>query len=76
MVVEAASVPACVSTFKCKYLKGYRAIGIKFCLKHYWGGRKVVVGLRPCRVSKATDSSHRLTMGKIAKNFLLQNHKA
>ena len=44
-------------------------IGIKFCLKHHWGGGKASVGfdsdLIRTLVSMATDSSHRVIMGKI-----------
>ena len=47
-------------------------IAIKFYLKHHWGGGKVVLGFGPGRietlVSMATDSSHRLTMGKTKKS--------
>ena len=42
-------------------------IGMKFYLKHHWGGGKVSVGFDPDRirtlVSMATDS-HRVIMGK------------
>ena len=44
-------------------------IANKFYLKHHWGGGKVASGFLPDRigtlVSMATDSSHRVTMGKI-----------
>ena len=54
-------------------------ITIKFYQKHYWGGGQValgfVVGRKRTLVSMATDSSHRLTMGK-HKKHLLKNHKA
>ena len=53
---------------------------IKFYLKHHRGGGKVVLGFGPgsirTLVSMATDSSHRLTMGKNIKYLLLPNHKA
>ena len=53
-------------------------IAVKFYLKHHWRGGKVALGFGPGRigtlVSMATDSSHRLTMGK-TKN-LLRNYKA
>ena len=43
-------------------------IGMKFYLKHHWGGGKASVGFDPDRirtlVSMATDSSHRVIMGK------------
>ena len=42
----------------------------KFALKHHWGGGKAASGFRPDRigtlVSMATDSSHRVIMGKIS----------
>ena len=44
-------------------------IVIKFHLKHYWGGGSAALGFGPDRirtlVSMATDSSHRVIMGKI-----------
>ena len=43
-------------------------MGMKFYLKHHWGGGKASVGFDPDRirtlVSMATDSSHRVIMGK------------
>ena len=43
-------------------------IAIKFYLKHHWGGGKVALGFGPDRiralVSMATNSSHRVVMGK------------
>ena len=43
-------------------------IAIKFYLKHHWGGGKASVGFDPdlirTLVSMATDSSHRVIMGK------------
>ena len=48
--------------------KTTKLIVIKFYLKHHRGGGKVALGFGPGRigtlVSMATDSSHRLTMGK------------
>ena len=44
-------------------------IATKFYLKHHWGGGKAASGFWPDRigtlVSMATDSSHRVIMGKI-----------
>ena len=44
-------------------------IEIKFYLKHHWGGGKAALSFWPDRigtmVSMATDSSHRVIMGKI-----------
>ena len=41
----------------------------KFYLNHHWGGGKVALGFGPDRigtlVSMATDSSHRVIMGKM-----------
>ena len=46
-----------------------RPITTKFYLKHHWGGGKAALGFWPDRigtlVSMATDSSHRVIMGKI-----------
>ena len=45
-----------------------RPIATKFYLKHHWGGGKAALGFWPDRigtlVSMATDSSHRVIMGK------------
>ena len=44
-------------------------VAIKFYLKHHWGKGKAALGFGPDRivtlVSMATDSSHRVIMGKI-----------
>ena len=44
-------------------------ITTKFYLKHHWGGGKAALGFGPDRirtlVSMATDSSHRVIMGKM-----------
>ena len=46
-----------------------KPIATKFYLKHHWGGGKATLGFWPDRigtlVSMATDSSHRVIMGKI-----------
>ena len=51
-------------------------IGMKFYLKHHWGGGKASVGFDPDRirtlVSMATDSSHRVIMGKTASSRFLE----
>ena len=53
-----------------------RPIGMKFYLKHHWGGGKASVGFDPDRirtlVSMATDSSHRVIMGKTASSRFLE----
>ena len=47
-------------------------IAIKFYLKHHWGGEKDAWGFGPDQfrtlVSLATDSSHRVIMGKTASS--------
>ena len=46
---------------------------MKFYLKHHWGGGKASVGFDPDRirtlVSMATDSSHRVIMGKTTSSL-------
>ena len=53
-----------------------RQIAVKFDLKHHWGGGKVSVGFDPdlirTLVSMATDSSHRVIMGKTASSHFLK----
>ena len=53
-----------------------RPIGMKFYLKHHWGGGKGSVGFGPdlirTLVSMATDSSHRVIMGKTASSRFLE----
>ena len=49
---------------------------MKFYLKHHWGGGKASVGFDPdwirSLVSMATDSSHRVIMGKTASSHFLE----
>ena len=51
-------------------------IGMKFYLKHHWGGGKASVGFDLDRirtlVSMATDSSHRVILGKMASSRFLE----
>ena len=51
-------------------------IGMKLYLKHHWGGGKASVGFDPDRirtlVSMATDSPHRVIMGKTASSRFLK----
>ena len=51
-------------------------IGMKFYLKHHWGGEKASVRFDPDQirtlVSMATDSSHRVIMGKKASSRFLE----
>ena len=58
----------CVSQGAASKTRG--PIATKFYLKHHWGGGKPALGFGPGRirtlVSIATDSSHRVTMGKTA----------
>ena len=53
-----------------------RQITVKFYLKHHWGGGKASVGFDPDRirtlVSMATDSSHRVIMGKTTSSRFLE----
>ena len=53
-----------------------RPIGMKFYLKHYWGEGKASVGFDLDRIrtliSMATDSSHRVIIGKTASSRFLQ----
>ena len=53
-----------------------RQITVKFYLKHHWGGGKASVGFDPDRirtlVSMATDSPHRVIMGKMALSHFLE----
>ena len=53
-----------------------RPIAIKFYLKHHWGGGKASVPFDPDQirtlVSMATDSSHRVIMGKMASSRFLK----
>ena len=55
-------------------------IGMKFYLKHHLGGGKASVGFKPDRirtlVSIATDSSHRVTMGKTTSSRFLECFKS
>ena len=52
-------------------------IGMKFYLKHHWGRGKASVGFDQDRirtlVSMATDSSHRVIMGKTASSRFLEH---
>ena len=51
-------------------------IGMKFYLKHHWGGGKASIGFDQDRirtlVSMATDSSHRVIMGKTTSSRFLE----
>ena len=53
-----------------------RPIGMKFYLKHHWDGGKASVGFDPdwirILVSMATDSSHRVIVGKMASSRFLE----
>ena len=60
----------CVSTLTNMNISVTRwSIETKFCLKHHWVGGKHALGFGPDRigtlVSMATDSSHRVIMGKM-----------
>ena len=71
--LEPASVCLCVRPLTISNMnisKTRGPIAIKFYLKHYCGGGKPALGFGPGRirilVSMATDSSHRVIMGKTA----------
>ena len=53
-----------------------RPIGMKFYLKHHWGGGKDLVVFDPdwirTLVSMATDSFHRVIMGKTTSSHFLE----
>ena len=64
------SVRQCVSTLlNMNISKTSWLIATKFYLKHHWGKGKAALVFRPDRigtlVSMATDSSHRVIMGKM-----------
>ena len=71
MVVEPSSVrPSTLSTINNLNISTTsQSIAIKFYQKHHWGGGKVALGFGLGRirtlVSMATDSSHKVTMGKM-----------
>ena len=84
--VEPASVCACVRacvralTFSNINISATsKPIATKFYLKHHWGKGKAASGFWPDRigtlVSMATDSSHRVIMGKIllSPSFLIRS---
>ena len=71
-----AGVPVCVCMYVCVLTLSNmiisttsRPITTKFYLKHHWGGGKAALCFGTDRigtlVSMATDSSHRVIMGKI-----------
>ena len=67
----------CASTFSNMNISDTsRLIAIKFYLKHHWGGEKASVGFDPDQirtlVSMATDSSHRVILGKTASSRFLE----
>ena len=75
MGLEPASVRASVHTFKLIISETSRPIITKFYLKRHWGGRKAALGFDADEikslVSMATDSSHRVIMGKRASSRFL-----
>ena len=68
MGLEPASVHSSVCAFTLSNSETGWPIIIKFHLKHHWGGGLDALGFGPDRirtlVSMATDSSHRVIMGK------------
>ena len=78
MGLEPASVCACVRASirsNMNISKTSKPITIKFYLKHHWGGGKATLGFGADQirtlVSMATDSSHRVIMGKRASSRFL-----
>ena len=86
MGLEPASVRACVSAcvracvsastlLNMNISETSRPITIKFYLKHHWGKGKAALGFGADQirtlVSMATDSSHRVIMGKRASSRFL-----
>ena len=74
-----ASVRASVRSFTLSNMNIFATswpIGMKFYLKHHWVGGKALVGfdldLIRTPVSMATDSSHRVIMGKTASSRFLE----
>ena len=72
MRVEPASVRPCVRPLTLSNMNISATIGpivTRFYLKHHWGGGLAALGFGPDRirtlVSMATESSHRVIMGKI-----------
>ena len=60
----------CLLTFLNSNISATRGLIVtKFNLNHHWGGGKAALGFGPDRigtlVSMATDSSHRVIMGKM-----------
>ena len=68
MGVELASVRHLLVLSNINFSGTSGPIEINFNLKHHWGGGKAALGFGPVRigtlVSMATDSSHRVTIGK------------
>ena len=62
------SVCLCVNIFKLEYLRNQWANRNEIYLNNHFGGGKAALGFGPDRietlVSMATDSSHRVIMGK------------
>ena len=78
MGLEPASVRACVRASTLSNMnisETSRPITTKFYLKHHWGGGKAALGFDADQirtlVSMATDSSHRVIMGKRASSRFL-----
>ena len=75
MGLKPASVRPCIHTFKHEYLRDQQADYNQILSKHHWGGGKAALcfGADQIRtlVSMATDSSHRVIMGKRASSRFL-----
>ena len=65
-----ACICPCVNTFKHEYLRDQQADCNQILSEAYWDGGKAALGFWPDRigtlVSMATDSSHRVIIGKIS----------
>ena len=79
MPVEPASVRTCVFALTLSNIHISPTnwqIGMRFYLKHHWGGGNASVGFDPDRIRTlvfmATDSSHRVIMGKTTSSRFLE----
>ena len=76
LIVYRSSRHASVHTFNMNISATSWLFGMKFYLKHHWGGGKASICFDPdlfrTLVSMATDSSHRVIMGKTASSRFLE----
>ena len=75
MGVEPASVRASVTLSNINISATSGLVTMKFYQKHHWDGGEAALGFEPDRirtpVSMATDSSHRVIMGKLVLPLIL-----